>query len=554
MDERQAGPGVECAEAVEDRPAALGERDLAFSLLDLRGEGGARVILFRLDGGAALDGIEDREQSLRAESRKALRERRGSFLGADRESRHGERWPVIELRVDAHDRDAGRRRPRLDRALDRSGPAPLREDGRMHVEEPEARDLEKRRRKDPAVGDDDTGVRSDLAHLLEERIVADAQRLHEREVELAGADGDGRGLQSHAAARGLVRLRDDESHFVCARDGVERGNREGRRAEEDDPHDGRAVYRARGPEMRRRGTCRAGAGVPHYNRRMVIVRCILLVAGLVIALSLDAQVAEGDRHYANRAAGARGAQAQAGPIDAALAAYQRAIAAAPGDLEAHWKLLRAYRFKGSFVARTAEERKSVYGEAKKAGERALAVAAARIAERGVDAARAKEKDVAAAARAIPGVAETWLWDAVNWGEWALAYGKLAAVRQGAADHIRRGATIAHLANPGIEDAAPSRVLGRLHDQTPRVPFLTGWASSKEAIRFLEESLRLAPGNKLTMLFLSEALLSHDSGSRTRALQLLQTIVRTPDAPAFAVEDAAATADAKAMLAKWTGGS
>ena len=52
------------------------------------------------------------------------------------------------------------------------------------------------------------------------------------------------------------------------------------------------------------------------------------------------QVADGDRHYANRAEGASGGVAKAGPIDAAIAAYQRAIAANANDLEAHAKLLR----------------------------------------------------------------------------------------------------------------------------------------------------------------------------------------------------------------------
>ena len=52
---------------------------------------------------------------------------------------------------------------------------------------------------------------------------------------------------------------------------------------------------------------------------------------------------------------------------------------------------------------------------------------------------------------------------MNWGEWALAYGKMAAVRQGAADRIRSEATIAMLINPKMDGGGPQRVLGRLHD-------------------------------------------------------------------------------------------
>ena len=106
------------------------------------------------------------------------------------------------------------------------------------------------------------------------------------------------------------------------------------------------------------------------------------------------------------------------------------------------------------------------------------------------------------------------------GEWALVYGKLAAARQGAADRIRREATIAYLMDPKLEAGTPPRVLGRLHDQTPRIPFITGWASSKEAVRFLEESLRIDPTNAITIVFLAEALVSNDR-RQPRAIQLLR---------------------------------
>jgi len=276
-------------------------------------------------------------------------------------------------------------------------------------------------------------------------------------------------------------------------------------------------------------------------------RAIALAAA--VALPLFGQVADGDRHYANRAEGASGGVAKAGPIDAAITAYQRAVAANPNDLEAHAKLLRAYRFKGAYVATATEEKKKIYGVAKTAGEHALTAVGRALVSKGVKA-DAPEKSVAAAARQIPGAADVYLWDAINWGEWALAYGKLAAARQGAADRIKRGATIAHLANPALEDGAPSRVLGRLHDQTPRIPFITGWASAKEAVRFLEESRKLDPSNKLTALFLAEAMVSNDSKTKPQAVQMLRTIIAAPNHPQYEVEDAAAVADAKALLKKW----
>lgn len=276
-------------------------------------------------------------------------------------------------------------------------------------------------------------------------------------------------------------------------------------------------------------------------------RAIALAAA--VTLPLFGQVADGDRHYANRAEGASGGVAKAAPIDAAIAAYQRAVATNANDLEAHAKLLRAYRFKGAYVATSPEEKKKIYGVAKTAGDQAMAAVGRALSGRGVKA-DAPEKTVATAARAIPGVPDVYLWDAINWGEWALAYGKLAAARQGAADRIKRGATIAHLADPKLEGGAPSRVLGRLHDQTPRIPFITGWASGKEALRFLEESRKHDPANKLTALFLAEAMMTNDAKTKPQAVQMLRTIVTAPNHPDYAVEDAATVADAKALLKKW----
>jgi hypothetical protein len=257
--------------------------------------------------------------------------------------------------------------------------------------------------------------------------------------------------------------------------------------------------------------------------------------------SLFAQVAEGDRHYAMRAEGSVGGHARAEHIDAAIAAYQRG-----NDLESQWKLLRAYRFKGAYVARTNDDKKKVYGAAKTAGEKAIATVYRMLSLKS----SAPEKQVATAARAVPGAAEAFLWDAVNWGEWALAYGKMAAVREGAADRIRREATIAHLANPRLEGGAPSRVLGRLHDQTPRIPFITGWASEKEAVRFLTESLRIDPTNKITIVFLAEALEELDSDNKPRAIKMLRDAIAAPNDPQYPVEQAAATDDARALLKKW----
>ena len=281
------------------------------------------------------------------------------------------------------------------------------------------------------------------------------------------------------------------------------------------------------------------------------MRKLLILAALFIAAAGQAQIAEGDAEWAKRAEGHEGGHAKAAHADAAVAAYQRAVAQNPNDLEARWKLLRTIRFKVAYVARSNDEKKKIYAAAKKEGDSAMAVVDKLLGERGVKSvSKATEKDVAAKAATIPGANEIFLWDAINWGEWAIAYGKLAAVREGAADRIRREATIATLIDPKLEGGSPPRVLGRLHDQTPHVPFITGWASSKEALKYLNQSLQIDPTNKITRVFLAEAMENNDSNTKPQAIQMLKEILNTPNDPNYEVEQASAVDDARALLKKW----
>jgi len=281
------------------------------------------------------------------------------------------------------------------------------------------------------------------------------------------------------------------------------------------------------------------------------MRNVIAISALLFASAASAQIAEGDQHWAARAEGHQSGHAKPAQVDAAIAAYQKAVAQNPNDLEARWKLLRSLRFKGAYVATSADEKKKIYSSAKKAGEETLAIIGRQLSAKGVrSVTKATEKEIAGAAKSIPGADEVFLWDAINWGEWALAYGKMAAAREGAADRIRREATIAMLIDPKLDGGAPSRVLGRLHDQTPRIPFITGWASNREAQRFLNESMKIDPTNKITRVFLAEAMVSGNSDTKPQAIQMLKELLTTPNDPNYEVEQSAAVDDARALLKKW----
>lgn len=268
-----------------------------------------------------------------------------------------------------------------------------------------------------------------------------------------------------------------------------------------------------------------------------------------VATTLLASVDTADQHFARRAEGARGAKADPAQIDLAIAAYRSAIAADPANLEARWKLMRALRFKAAYTASGVEEKKVIYTAARKIGEESLALIENMVAKRGV-AKNAPLHKLADDARAIPNAGEIYYWNAAVWGEWALVYGKMAAVREGVAEKIRRSATLAMLIDPKVERGGGARILGRLHDQTPHVPFITGWASEKEAVKYLSQALAVDPTDRLTKVFLAEALVAADKANRPKAVALLREVIGGSIDPAWAVEEAAAQDDARALLKKF----
>ena len=263
------------------------------------------------------------------------------------------------------------------------------------------------------------------------------------------------------------------------------------------------------------------------------------------------QLTDGDQAYRDRADGIQAGKPRSTNIDAAIAAFQRAVTQSPNDLEPRWKLLRALRYKGAYVAVTKQEKRKVFEQARMIGRESVDLVDRMLAAKGVGAiARTAEKKVAEAARQIPHAGELLYWDAVSWGEWAQVYGKLAAVKEGVADRIRRQSTIVMMIDPKIEAGGGARVLGRLHNQTPRVPFLTGWASGTEAVKYLSQSLAQDPTNKVTKVFLAEAMVAAEKSSKVKAVQMLREVISEPNDPSYAAEHTGAQEDARALLKQW----
>lgn len=97
----------------------------------------------------------------------------------------------------------------------------------------------------------------------------------------------------------------------------------------------------------------------------------LLTLPALLGAQAPDPVAAGDAAWARRAEGHQGGRAAAGPINEAIAAYERAVKEQPARLEASWKLLRALFFKGEHVAQSSEDKQKIFGHGKEVAEIAI---------------------------------------------------------------------------------------------------------------------------------------------------------------------------------------
>jgi tetratricopeptide (TPR) repeat protein len=270
-----------------------------------------------------------------------------------------------------------------------------------------------------------------------------------------------------------------------------------------------------------------------------MIAAALLVAAVMEAAAL---VAVGDAHYGRRAEGAVGARAQPAEVDQALDSYRAALAADPGSNLARAGLIRAVFFRTSFCNSPNDVRRRLLREARDVADEGL---------RRLDADLGDVKGGARleALRRVDHAAALHFWAAVAWGQWGLANGKLASVRQGVARRVRDlGQAVVDL-DPAYEQGGGYRILGRLHDQCPRIPFLTGWVSHDRSLQYLRAALALDPASTVDQVFLAEAILAHDGARRAEAMRLLAACARAVPRPGLLVEDAFYIDRARQLLAR-----
>jgi tetratricopeptide (TPR) repeat protein len=263
-------------------------------------------------------------------------------------------------------------------------------------------------------------------------------------------------------------------------------------------------------------------------------------------------IEEGDRHWDLREGPpVQLSDSTSSHLDQAVNAYRQALDLEPDSPAVRWRLMRAFFFKGEYLTGDKAEKRNIFDEGKAVGEEAMRLIRTEASKRaGQSMDRAGPVDLAPTMKDSSDAIATFLWSSANWGQWALAYGKFQAVRQGAATKIRDLATAVTTMDPNYAEGGGYRVLGRLYHQTPYVPFITGWASNREAVGYLRRAYEIGPRNFLNRLYLAEALWDLNRDSRDEAMRLVDALIHDIPRPEFLVEDRAAQERARELLEQW----
>jgi hypothetical protein len=262
-------------------------------------------------------------------------------------------------------------------------------------------------------------------------------------------------------------------------------------------------------------------------------------------------VAEGDRWYARRQEGRSADRASALPINRAIAAYDEATRD-PDFVDARWKLVRALYFKGAYTGLDADSRKAVFVKARRVAEEAIGILDKSLGDKGIKGLIDAVPEVLAASglKDRSDAAPVYFWAAVAWGEWAVSTGKVEAAKTGAAEKIRDYASIVIGVDPSFEEGGGYRVLGRLNDQAPWIPFITGWVSREDGVKYLRLAMQQNDRNFVNRHYLAEALWGGAEGEKAEAIRLEEGIVADAPSPQYLIEDLAIQSSARKNLADW----
>jgi len=281
---------------------------------------------------------------------------------------------------------------------------------------------------------------------------------------------------------------------------------------------------------------------------------VVLIAVFAIAClgAYSDDVSRGDRAWERRSDGEHDGVPLTVPILDAVRCYERALAARPDSLEAHWKLLRALYFAGYFAEQEKPQRLSLFDRGREVSDKALDLLADRVA--GGQRLEEFEPETLASRLESKGVSRTdvarlYFWAAINWGAWSRDVGLLNAVYQGVANRLHRYTLITIALEPEYFEGGAFRLLGRLHAELPRVPWISGWVDRSKAIPLVERAFEMAPAEPGNRLLLALTILDLAPERQREGIDLLQQVEALTPRPSMRIEDLAVRREARKRLAE-----
>ena len=244
---------------------------------------------------------------------------------------------------------------------------------------------------------------------------------------------------------------------------------------------------------------------------------VTVLAAILCAIGSTGAVVADDPTLLERARAAYEQRADPAQAQAAWDLFKQAVAADAASYEARWEGARACYYLGEYFKPGASDDQKMV-----------------LFQEGIDLAKQ-------AVTLQPKGVEGHFWLGVLYGVYGEAKGILKSLAM--VPDIKAEMAACREIDPSVEGWGPDRVLGRMYY---RLPFFKG-GDDKKSLEHLEQSLKGAPTNALTRLYLAETCKSE--GQKPRAIQLLEEVVTmTPD-PRWAAEHPQIKAKAEKLLAK-----
>jgi len=195
------------------------------------------------------------------------------------------------------------------------------------------------------------------------------------------------------------------------------------------------------------------------------------------------------------------------------------VAASDENPEAIIYLLKAYYFKGKYVAKDDESKKELFDKGKDLAEKYI--------------------------KRYPDNAAIRYWYLVNLGSWAEVYGTFKAAREGVADIMKEQSEAIISLDPEYKDGGGYFMLGAVHLKSPYIPFLLSWPDKDKAVRYLRLSLRTGEATLVQKRYLAHAL--YKIGKEEQAVQLLNEVINSNPSEDEYIEDLEDIREAELLL-------